>query len=197
MTIWFDLARRRAICVVMRYTLLALVVAGPAFATACPEPPDHAKALSDLITQAREAENDRTGRALSNKMWELWADAPDAKSQELLDEAMSRRESYDYDGAMKAADALVEYCPDYAEGYNQRAFIHYLRQDYQAALPDLKRTVELSPRHVAALAGQALTLAALGRKAEAALSLRAALDLNPWLNERHLLPQLEQGEQEL
>lgn len=181
----------------MRCTLLAIVVAGPAFATACPEPPDHANALSELITQAREATDDRAGRAVSDKMWELWADAPDARSQELLDEAMSRRESYDYDGAMKAADALVTYCPDYAEGYNQRAFIHFLRQDYEAALPDLKRTVELSPRHVAALAGQALTLAALGRNAEAALSLRAALDLNPWLSERHLLPQLEQGEQDL
>lgn len=181
----------------MRYAIIAIFAAGPALATACPEPPDHAHALSKLITEAREAEDDSAGRALSSKMWELWADAPDARAQDLLDEAMSRRESYDYDGAMKAADALVTYCPDYAEGYNQRAFIHFLRQDYEAALPDLKRTVELSPRHVAALAGQALTLAALGRNAEAAVSLRAALDLNPWLNERHLLPQLEQGEQEL
>lgn len=193
----------------MRYAVLALGVAGlaaglttgltsgPAFATACPEAPDHARALSDLITQAREAENDQAGRAVSDKMWALWAEAPDTRSQDLLDEAMSRRDAFDYDGAMKAAEALVAYCPDYAEGYNQRAFIHYLRQDYEAALPDLKRVVELSPRHVAALAGQALTLAALGRNAEAAVSLRAALDLNPWLNERHLLPQLEQGEQEL
>jgi len=177
--------------------MLALFAAGPAFATACPEPPDHTNALSDLIMQAREAPDDQTGRALSAEMWALWADAPDARSQELLDEAMSRREAFDYDGAMKAADALVAYCPDYAEGYNQRAFIHFLRQDYAAALPDLERTVALSPQHVAALAGQALTLSALGRKAEAAVALRAALALNPWLNERHLLPQLEQGEREL
>ncbi|MEM9910099.1 MAG: hypothetical protein AAF922_04880 [Pseudomonadota bacterium] len=181
----------------MRYAILALFAAGPAFATSCPESPDHSHALSKLITEAREATDDQAGRAVSSKMWELWAEAPDAKSQELLDEAMSRRESYDYDGAMKAADALVTYCPDYAEGYNQRAFVHFLKQDYEAALPDLERTVELSPRHVAALAGQALTYAALGRNAEAALSLRAALNLNPWLNERHLLPQLENDEQEL
>jgi hypothetical protein len=41
------------------------------------------------------------------------------------------------------------------------------------------------------LAGKALTLHALGRNAEAVLALRAALDLNPWLGERHLLPVLE------
>lgn len=181
----------------MRCTIIALLAAGPAFATGCPEPPDHSAALSALITEAREAPDDLAGRAVSNKMWKLWADAPDTRAQDLLDETMSRRDSYDYEGAMKAADALVDYCPDYAEGYNQRAFIHFLQQDYEAALPDLQRTVALSPRHVAALAGQALTYAALGRNAEAALSLRAALDLNPWLSERHLLPQLEQNEQDL
>ncbi|MEM6375759.1 MAG: hypothetical protein AAF686_05920, partial [Pseudomonadota bacterium] len=147
----------------MKYAIIALLAAGPAFATACPEPPDHAFALSKLIKQAREADNSRDGRVLSGQMWELWADAPDAQAQDLLDEAMSRREAFDYDGAMLAAEALIEYCPDYAEGYNQRAFIHYLRENYDAALPDLDRTIELSPRHVAARAGQALTLAALGR----------------------------------
>ena len=181
----------------MRLSFLAIMAAGPAFATACPEPPDHAAALSDLITAAREAPDEMTGRIASNDMWALWADAPDKRSQDLLDEAMSRRESYDYDGAMVAAEALIAYCPDYAEGYNQRAFIHFLRQDFEAALPDLDRTLDLSPRHVAALTGKALTLHALGRDAEAALSLRAALEMNPWLGERHLLPVLERSEQEL
>ncbi|MEM7076974.1 MAG: hypothetical protein AAGA28_01055 [Pseudomonadota bacterium] len=181
----------------MRYSILAVLFAGPAFATACPEPPDHAAALSALIQEARKAPDDLTGRAVSNKMWALWADAPDARSQDLLDEAMSRRDAHDYAGALTAADALVAYCPDYAEGYNQRAFIHFLQQDYAAALPDLERTIALSPRHVAARAGQALTLSALGRNAEAAIALRAALELNPWLSERHLLPQLEENEQDL
>jgi len=182
---------------IMRLALIATLAAGPAFATACPEPPDHAAALSDLITAAREAPDETLGRTLSNDMWALWADAPDDRAQELLDTAMARREAYDYDAAITAAEALITYCPDYAEGYNQRAFIHFLRQEFEAALPDLERTLELSPRHVAALTGKALTLHALGRNAEAALALRAALEMNPWLGERHLLPVLEASEQEL
>ena len=50
---------------------------------------------------------------------------------------------------------------------------------------------------MAALSGQALTFFALERMPEAALALRRALDLNPWLSERHLLPALEAGEDEL
>ncbi len=170
---------------------------GPARADTCPDAPDHEAALDRLIGAAQDAPDEAAGRALSDEMWALWAEAPDARAQELLDTAMARRESYDYDGAMDAAEALVAYCPDYAEGYNQRAFIHFLRQDFEAALPDLARTLALQPRHVAARTGQALTLHALGRNGEAALALRRALAQNPWLGERHLLPVLEQDEEEL
>jgi Flp pilus assembly protein TadD len=75
--------------------------------------------------------------------------------------------------------------------------VNFLRQDFSAALPDLDRALALSPRHIGALSGRALTLTGLGRKAEAALSLRAALALNPWLTERSLLPALEADEEEL
>lgn len=177
--------------------LVATCLAGPGLATGCPASPDHAAELSGLIKDARAAQTEGEGRALSDRMWDLWTDAPDAKAQELLDHGMERRGAYDYAGAMEAFDALVAYCPDYAEGYNQRAFIHFLQEGFEAALPDLKRTLDLSPRHVGALSGQALTFHALGRNAEAALSLRAALDLNPWLGERHLLPVLEAAEDEI
>lgn len=177
--------------------LLGSALAGPALATGCPAAPDHGPELSGLIEEARTAQTEEAGRALSDRMWKLWTDAPDARAQTLLDEGMARRGIHDYAGAMSAFDALVAYCPDYAEGYNQRAFVRFLREGYEAALPDLKRTLDLSPRHVGALSGQALTYHALGRNAEAALSLRAALELNPWLGERHLLPVLEAAEEEI
>ncbi|SLN37953.1 Tetratricopeptide repeat protein [Roseovarius litorisediminis] len=181
----------------MRYAIFALCLASPTLAETCPEAPDHSEALAALIAAVQNAPNEMEARRISNDMWKFWADAPDSYAQELLDEGMSRRESYDYAGAAKALDALVDYCPDYAEGYNQRAFVNFLRQDYRAALPDLERAIELSPRHIAALTGQALTLAALDRTGEAALVLRAALALNPWLSERHLLTVLEKVEEEL
>jgi tetratricopeptide (TPR) repeat protein len=175
--------------------LLSLLV--PAGALACPAPPDHRAALDELFAQVAQAETERDARLINNEMWGLWADAPDAHAQDLLDEGMARRASHDYDGAVAAFDALVAYCPDYAEGYNQRAFVNFIRQDYAAALPDLERALDLSPRHLGVLTGQAMTLMALERPGEAALVLRRALDLNPWLSERHLLPVLEQAERDI
>ena len=186
----------------MKHATLALILggwffSGPALAQTCPDAPDHSVALNGLIDAVQDAPNEMAARQISNDMWQFWADAPDTYAQELLDEGMNRRQAFDYDGAMVALDALVDYCPGFAEGYNQRAFVNFLRQDFALALPDLDRAIELSPRHIAALAGRALTLVGLERKAEAALSLREALALNPWLSERALLPELEENEQEL
>ncbi len=181
----------------MRCLIVPLLLASPAFADTCAAVPDRSDELAALIEQASEAPDAATGRDLSDAMWQIWADAPDARAQDLLDSAMARREMYDYPGALAAAEALIDYCPDYGEGYNQRAFVNFLRADYEAALPDLEKTLEITPNHVAALTGQAMTLMALERWGEAALALRRALELNPWLSERSLLPMLEAREDDL
>jgi Flp pilus assembly protein TadD len=82
---------------------------------------------------------------------------------------------------------LVEYCPDYAEGYNQRAFASFLRRDYNAALVDLNKALEIMPNHIAALSGKGMTLMGMGRNEEGQEALRGALALNPWLAERALI----------
>lgn len=159
--------------------------------------PDHSNDMTALIAAAQNAPDAGAARLIAPEFWAIWTDAPDDHAQELLDTGMERRRAFDFGSALAALDALIEYCPDYAEGYNQRAFVNFLQQDFSAALPDLDQAIALSPRHIAALSGRALTLTGLGRKAEAALSLRAALALNPWLSERSLLPALETGEEEL
>ena len=171
----------------LRLALAAAVLALPGTALACPPAPDHGAALGRLLAEARTAPTETEGRAVSARMWALWTDAPDETAQEMLDRGMARRESYDFAGALEAFDALVAYCPDYAEGYNQRAFVNFLRADYALAVGDLERAIALSPRHVAAISGLGLTLMALGRTEAAQEMLRRAVDLNPWIPERNYL----------
>ncbi len=170
-----------------------LALSSPALAEepVCPPGPDHSATIATLLDALKEAPDQSEARALTNELWLLWTDAPDSRAQALLDEGMAKRESYDFLGARETFDLLVEYCPDYAEGYNQRAFASFLRQDYPAALWDLEKTLDLSPDHMAALSGLALTLMGLGRNDEAQEVLRRAVDMNPWLNERHLLVEPE------
>lgn len=164
-----------------------LMAASPLVAQTCPMGPDLTERRSALMEAVKIAPDERSARVISNDLWKIWATAPDKAAQELLDEGMQRREAFDFDAAIVAFDALINYCPDYAEGYNQRAFVLFLKQDFEPALVDLDRAIERRPDHIAALAGRALTLMGLGRDDEAQVQLRDALKLNPWLSERRFL----------
>ena len=165
---------------------LSVVTGSSVVAETCPAAPDHSESLNALIEQVQRAESEQDARLISNQRWEYWADAPNEQSQAILDRGMRRRQAWDLLGALEDFDKLVEYCPEYAEGYNQRAFVNFLRQDFQTALVDLDRALELSPRHIGALSGRALSLMALNRIDEASRALAEALELNPWLPERGL-----------
>lgn len=181
----------------MRVVIAFLCLTCPTvlFAQDCPPVRDHSAELTRLIEGAQSARNEMGARGFSDQMWGLWLDAPNAKAQELLDKGMQQRRLADYEKALLSFDALVAYCPDFAEGYNQRAFVNFLSQDYEAALRDLDLAIDRAPRHIAALSGKALSLIGLKRDREAQVVLREALRLNPWLSERRFL--LETSEQEL
>ncbi|MBI1415958.1 MAG: hypothetical protein GC146_01935 [Limimaricola sp.] len=173
----------------MRFAIVALcLVAAPALAEeTCPPGPDHGAQLSALMQDLRTAPDEQTATQTADSIWRLWTEAPDAKAQKLLDDAMRRREDYDFLGARDLLDTLIAYCPTYAEGYNQRAFISFLRQEYTAALWDENKVLEMMPDHFGALSGKALTLMALGRDDEAQEVLRKAVTIDPYLKERALL----------
>ena len=170
--------------------ILTLVLGGvalPAAAQMCPAPRDDSAATRQLHLQMQAAQSAPEAQALNGQLWQVWTRAPDAQAQALLDEGMGRIRSFDLLGAVEVLDQLVAYCPAYAEGWNQRAFAHYLRQDYAPALADLDRALAILPTHTGALSGKALTLMGMGRAELAQEVLRGAVMLNPWLPERAML----------
>jgi len=175
----------------MRVSLLGLAASASLTATVafaeCPAWPAQSERQTAIIASLQAAPNEAAARPLSNLLWEIWAEAPDAEAQGMLDTGMAALRIGDFQNAISSFDALVTYCPDYAEGYNQRAFANFLQQNFEPALADLDRAIERSPRHIAAIAGKGLTLLGLGRKDEAQKALKEAVALNPWLSERHLI----------
>lgn len=175
----------------MKHVLSAalLGLAATAGHAQCPAPKDTAAREAPLYDMLRDAPDPATAQALNNGLWSIWTEAPDARAQDLLDAGMERRGAYDYAAAQDRFDALIAYCPDYVEGWNQRAFVRFLRQDFAGALADLDHVLAQNPDHIGALSGKALTLMSMGRVELAQDVLRAAVALNPWLPERGLLVQ--------
>jgi len=165
----------------------ALILSAAGARAECPAPPDHSVAETGLLDRLATSRTEMEGRQISGELWQLYFDAPDREAQTLLDDGLGRLRIADYAGAIEILSALVARCPDYAEGWNQRAFASFLSNDFASAVSDLEEALRLSPRHVPAMSGLALSLMGLGRTEAAQSVLRDALALNPWLPERRYL----------
>lgn len=159
----------------------------PPAEAACPAPPDREAERRALMRALKVAPGPVEARRVTAALWDVWTDAPDEVSQTMLDQGMGAIRRGDLMLAVAVLGALVERCPDFAEGWNQRAFALYLAGRHGPALEDLDRALTLSPEHLGALSGRALALRGLGREAEAQEALRRAARLNPWLPERDMI----------
>ena len=141
---------------------LTFVLLSPSLAFSCPDVQTDQIEQNRLYFDLRMASNEMIGRTIAGQHLEIWITAPDEKSQKLMGEGRERIRVADYERAEEVFDQLIDVCPHYAEGWNQRAFVSYLRQDYGNALEGITAALELEPRHFGALAGRAKTLIRIG-----------------------------------
>lgn len=141
----------------------------------------------DLLAALAAAKTPAEAGALVPRIWEHWLTAPDAAAQEVLDAALRRRQAQDFLGALQQLDLLVAAYPDYAEGWNQRATVHFLIGDFDKSLADVEEVLRREPRHFGARAGRAMIYYQQGRLSLAQIAVRDALKYHPFLAERAIL----------
>lgn len=147
--------------------------------------------LDDLFIQLKAARDEAGARAIENEIWQAWMVSGDPTIDRAMEEVMRLRRNYDFRGAIALLDRIVVEAPDYAEAWNQRATMHFMVEEFDAALVDIARTLALEPRHFGALSGRALIRMRHGAFPEALADLRAAVAVHPYLRERSMIPMLE------
>ena len=164
------------------------LIAPPVLACTMPDPQEVAAERDPLFDGLKSAKSEAAGQALAREIWTLFSTAPDATAQDLLDRGVRYIERGQFESAEAMLGELIAYCPDYAEGWNQRAFARFLQRDFEGALADIDRTLDIEPRHFGALAGRGLTFLSQGRETLAHKAIRDGLAVHPWLGERRFLP---------
>lgn len=149
--------------------------------------------LDELFNKLKIAPNESVAQEYANSIWQIWFRSGDSKIDTLMQQAMSERRSANYDGAIKILDQVIKLKPDYAEGWNQRATLYFMQQEYEKSLEDVARTLQLEPRHFGALSGRAVIRLRQGKPALAVQNLMQALEIHPYLPERVLLDQIDLG----
>jgi len=145
---------------------------------------------SVLFENLSNARNEVEGRDAEAAIWQFWfSQSPDAEIRASLDAGIERREAYDFEAAETHFDNVIRLAPNYAEGFNQRAFIRFLRQNYAMAQADLEVALELEPAHFGALSGLYHILLSQNKSELALRMLQKAVEIHPWLKERTALPE--------
>jgi len=100
----------------------------------------------------------------------------------LMMRAKAAMDAQQMDVALKLLDAVVKLRPDYVEGWNRRATLYYLQNDYAHSLEDIEQVLVREPRHFGALAGLGMIMQDLGDEKRALDAFRKALAVNPYLD---------------
>lgn len=172
----------------MRKLILAALLALAPFAAFADEDKARAEERAALLDALAAAPSQEIGNAAAAALWRLWSTAPDDTAQALFDAGVARMAMYDNEGAVEFFTKLTEYAPDYAEGWNQRAFAYFRMEEYEKSLEDITETLDREPQHFGALAGRVQILMRQGRVRLARRTLDEALEIHPFVMDRNTVP---------
>jgi tetratricopeptide (TPR) repeat protein len=137
--------------------------------------------LDTLFSALKIAPDDASAKAIEERIWALWLISGSDTCNLLMTRAKAATDAKDYDLALKLLDAIVAIKPDYVEGWNRRATLYYLKDDYAHAIADIGKVLTLEPRHFGALSGLGQMLQEIGDDKDALEAYRKALAIDPRL----------------
>jgi tetratricopeptide (TPR) repeat protein len=137
------------------------------------------KGEEQLLRALRERSVEVRGIAM-NSLWDLWSRAAGADAYQSTVAAGQAADRDDFDEALRILDHVVAAHPGFAEGWNRRATVYWMRKEYHRSILDCRRAISLNPRHFGAWQGMGVCQAYLGDMEAAVISLRIALKIVPY-----------------
>jgi predicted Zn-dependent protease len=137
--------------------------------------------LNGLFRELQRRNPDREPDEIVDLIWALWISHEERAAEEIMGAAVEAIASGALDRARPLLDLLVARHPDWPEAWNKRATLAFIENRDQESLADIARTLELEPRHFAAVSGFGQICLRNGHLNEARAAFQVALSLNPYL----------------
>ena len=137
--------------------------------------------IDRLFGELKRARNEAAAERISNRIWQEWFRSGSASVDLMMQWSQEAMDEKKFDVAMDFLDQVVTLAPDYAEGWNRRATLHFTMENYAKSMADIGKTLQLEPRHFGALGGLATILKNTGRKQAALLAYERVLDVYPMM----------------
>jgi tetratricopeptide (TPR) repeat protein len=122
-------------------------------------------------------------RLAQQSIWQVWSRSGDEDVDALFRAGVAQMSRGDLDEATATFTRIIERKPDFAEGWNKRATVHYLAGEYDKSLRDCDEVMKRNPLHFGALSGYGQIHLQLGEPDKALPYFERALAINPTLGQ--------------
>ena len=166
--------------------MIATLVAGPVLAQSsvdrsAGETTEQASTLDQLFLELKRERNEKSAGRIAKKIWAEWFKSGSASIDLMMTWSQDAVKARKFHVALDFLDQIVTLQPDYAEGWNRRATLHFMMNNYSKSVADIKRTLALEPRHFGALSGWGMILKNTGQKKQALKVFSQALEIYPMM----------------
>ena len=136
--------------------------------------------LNQLFELLQKNNNVSTAFYIEMEIWSIWSVHP---TQDQLTQSLAKGSVLMSSGELKMAykifSTIIDFDPDWAEGWNKRATVLYLMGRYKDSLNDIDEVLKREIRHFGALSGQGLVQIKLKNYEEAIKSYQSAQKIYP------------------
>jgi len=148
-----------------------------------PKPKTLAEERAELYARLAASKDADETEGIVGRLLRSYSESGSDTGDLLLQHARHAIAVEEYDDALKILDATIALLPDWAEGWNARATVRYLNDDYNGSMADIAQTLKRDPNHLGALMGMAAILEARDKKEDALKVYERALAIAPhWRN---------------
>ena len=137
--------------------------------------------LDALFGQLKRERNEKAAERIASRISEEWNHSGSASIDLMMTWSQTAMEGKKFDVALDFLDQVVTMEPTYAEGWNRRATVHFMMQNYAKSMADISHTLQLEPRHFGALSGMGQIMKNTGREELALRAWERVLDIYPMM----------------
>jgi tetratricopeptide (TPR) repeat protein len=137
--------------------------------------------LDKLFADLKRERNEKAAERIAGQIWEEWFKSGSASVDLMMVWSQHAMEQKKYDVALDLLDEVIVLSPNYAEGWNRRATLHFMMSNYSKSMSDIDHTLSLEPRHFGALSGMAQILKSSGKKELALRAYQQVLEIYPMM----------------
>ncbi|MBL6602638.1 MAG: hypothetical protein ISP46_00770 [Alphaproteobacteria bacterium] len=184
---------QRLIAAFALLAIVFIVAATPAKAESISSQND--QELQQLFNQLENAPDSNTADLVTSQIWNRWMST---SGDTAINEMMERGTYFMQIGHLPLAEEIftkiITDDPDYAEAWNKRATVRFMRQNWQGSEADIAEVLSREPKHFGALSGLGMIKLYEGDLPTALLIYEEVLTIHPYSPDAvKLIPEIKKA----